>query len=626
MNYELAALYDFDRLPVYTSSVSAQVSTYDTTGGNDDGFGGKYSFLRRNSDSTLVIFDVQGPAVIDRIWTPTPTDDTLDFFLDGAVKPTFSIKYSDLFSGEKFPFVAPLCGNQIGGFYCYLPIPFAKRCKIVCRGKKLQFHQIQYRMYETGATVKTFNMELNDDETKTLKKIKSIWEARGTELGKVLAESSSSWKEETDEIVLAPGKSSTVFESDKGGRIMALEISPAAVFEGLVKTIDIKITWDNEKIPAVYSPVADFFGFAFGTSSMQSLLLGSKDNINYCYFPMPYDNHCKVELMYRAGEPDQGVIKIKTRVLYSDALRDRDREGKFYAHWNKIAKSEKGKAHVFLSKEGRGHYVGSILQAQGLKAGMTYFFEGDDSTVVDGVMQLHGTGSEDYFNGGWYAMLDRWDGKVSLPLHGSLDYSLPFCRTGGYRLYLSDKISFKKYIFHSIEHGPRGNAFPVDYTSLALFYADGPATDVLKPTNELSNVFVPDTLMIYPQLMNVTTSGSIDFRSAWKYNTGGESFTYTTENNSWLRISMDEIPEGEYALYMDLIKKPDGCDFSLWQRQTRISPVLRTNSPHEQRDEGLYVCDLNVGELTKTITIRFSVHEKKNSFLLNRLIFVKKGG
>ena len=52
---------------------------------------------------------------------------------------------------------------------------------------------------------------------------------------------------------------------------------------------------------------------------------------------------------------------------------------------------------------------------------MTYFFEGDDSTAIDGEFRIHGTGSEDFFNGGWYAMMDRWDGKLSLPLHGALD-------------------------------------------------------------------------------------------------------------------------------------------------------------------------------------------------------------
>ena len=99
---------------------------------------------------------------------------------------------------------------------------------------------------------------------------------------------------------------------------------------------------------------------------------------------------------------------------------------------------------------------------------MTGFFEGDDSTYMDGKMRLHGTGSEDYYNGGWYAMLDRWDRGVSLPLHGSLDYSLPMARTGGYRFYMNDKLSFEREFYMGIEHGPSGNEYPVDYTSVAF--------------------------------------------------------------------------------------------------------------------------------------------------------------
>jgi hypothetical protein len=129
---------------------SAQVSSYDTTGGNNDGFGGQYSFIRRNADSSLVIFDVKGAGVINRIWTPTPTKDTLDFYIDDAKQPTLSINYMDLFSGKVYPFVQPLCGNQLGGYYCYYPILFQKRCVIVSRGKKMMFHQVGYRLYNKG--------------------------------------------------------------------------------------------------------------------------------------------------------------------------------------------------------------------------------------------------------------------------------------------------------------------------------------------------------------------------------------------------------------------------------------------------------------------------------------------
>src|SRR4051794_27986194 len=141
---ELKHIYNISLLPAYRSNTTeAQVSTYDTTGGNDDGFNGTYSFIRRNADSSLVMFDEKGPGVVNHIHTPTPTNDTLDFFIDDMSHPAFSINYMDLFSGKVFPFTAPLCGSQLGGYYCYCPIPYQKALRIVYRGKQLQFHDIQ---------------------------------------------------------------------------------------------------------------------------------------------------------------------------------------------------------------------------------------------------------------------------------------------------------------------------------------------------------------------------------------------------------------------------------------------------------------------------------------------------
>src|SRR5689334_6891906 len=71
----LDVLTRIDQLPRFRPSVAVgSVSSYDRTGGNDDGFSGKYSFVRKEPGG-LVIADLQGPGVVYRIWTPTPTAD-----------------------------------------------------------------------------------------------------------------------------------------------------------------------------------------------------------------------------------------------------------------------------------------------------------------------------------------------------------------------------------------------------------------------------------------------------------------------------------------------------------------------------------------------------------------------
>jgi len=141
---ELQNLADISRLSLYRSGEIEQISSYDRTGGNDDGFSGKYSFIRKDAEG-LVIADLKGPGVINRIWTPTPEADNIEFYFDGEKTPRISIPFIDLFSGNYDPFVSPLSGNAVGGYYCYLPLPYEKSLKIVFTGKNIQFFQIQYR-------------------------------------------------------------------------------------------------------------------------------------------------------------------------------------------------------------------------------------------------------------------------------------------------------------------------------------------------------------------------------------------------------------------------------------------------------------------------------------------------
>jgi hypothetical protein len=78
--------------------------------------------------------------------------------------------------------------------------------------------------------------------------------------------------------------------------------------------------------------------------------------------------------------------------------------------------------------------------------------------------------------------------------------------------------------------------------------------------------------------MDYNIYGNIDIKTSWKYGTGGESYLITPGAESALRISMKEIPYGQYALYLDINKSSTGCDFSIWQRQTMISDWISGHS------------------------------------------------
>ena len=113
MAYELRQLYRVDLLPEYRSNSKVElISTYDTTGGNDDGFSGKYSFVRKEGNY-LVLADLKGPGVVNRIHTPTPTDKMLAFYFDGEKTPRIRVPFIELFSGKIKPFLKPLVGNEV---------------------------------------------------------------------------------------------------------------------------------------------------------------------------------------------------------------------------------------------------------------------------------------------------------------------------------------------------------------------------------------------------------------------------------------------------------------------------------------------------------------------------------
>jgi len=620
---ELKPYYDIGDLPAYrTQTVAGQISSYDTTGGNDDGFSGKYSYLRKLPDSSLIIFDVQGPGVINRIWTPTPSEDSLDFYIDDTTHVAFTIKYKDLFSGKIFPFVAPLCNNQLGGYYCYLPVPFQKRCIIVYRGKQTQFHQIGYRLFPKETIVKKFNTELTAEEKSALQQIQNLWNKKNRTVNNFQSKNTNQLQISNTHFQLKPGEKSTILQTSTGGRIVGIELSPSSAFEGLLKEADIKITWDNETHPAVYCPVADFFGYAFGKASMESLLIGTSANKSYCYFPMPFDKSAKIELIYRKPVSAKVLdpLTITANIFYTNEARNIGKEGKFYANWNNQPNVPLHQPHEFLKVSGKGHYVGTVLQARGLQPGMTLFFEGDDSTIVDGKLSMHGTGSEDYFNGGWYAMMDRWDGPFSMPLSGALDYSLPLSRTGGYRLFLTDKISFKNNFYQSIEHGPEQNNKPASYTSVAYYYSNTPTAATIFPKSEETRVSIPDTLMMYPQLMSFNSTGDVGIQQR------GESFIFTTPGESTIRVLLHDIPDGKYKILFDYAKLPEGSSFSLWQRQTPLTGWIDSYAAAIENVEHQYISDISLTPLNHTLTIKFKANDNKKQFSLHRIILINQKG
>jgi hypothetical protein len=300
----LEELYRLDRLPALKQSVKVgSVSSYDRTGGNDDGFSGKYSFVRKDPEG-LVLADLKGPGVIYRVWTPTPTDDLLEFLFDGESTPRIRVKFRDFFLGKDPDFPAPLVGFGAGGYYCYVPVPFAKSCIVRMRAERVQFYQINYALYPQDTALATFSRSQSPERREGIVKARDLFLAAGSDVSGYAAPPNVTVRVSASRQTLAPKSTTTLFETREGGRILGLRLGPTEALAGKARDLLLKIAFDGES-PSVLCPLGDFFGYAWGQPAMKSLLVGTSGPTNYFYFPMPFARSAKVEVQSERDTPVQ---------------------------------------------------------------------------------------------------------------------------------------------------------------------------------------------------------------------------------------------------------------------------------------------------------------------------------
>lgn len=613
-------LYRLDRLPTLRESVKvASISSYDRTGGNNDGFGGEYSFVRKEPGG-LVLADLEGPGVIYRVWTPTPTDDTLEFYFDGESEPRISVKYRDLFLGVHPALPRPLVGFGAGGFYSYVPLPYEKSCKVFIRAERTQFYQINFATYPKGTAIRSFTTETTAEQRKNIEKAKELFSSAGKDVSAHVAPEGGRIETIKTKLTLEPGKASAIFSVDRPGRIVGIRLSPADALAGKKRDVVLRAFWDGDAQPAIASPAGDFFGYAWGEPAVKSLLFGTSDGVDYCYFPMPFDKSARVELYAEPGL-DRSVSPT-AEVLFVPVPR-RDNEGKFYALWRRENPTTQGKPFTFVETQGRGHLVGVIQQSQGLESGNTYFFEGDDQTTIDGELVIHGTGSEDFYNGGWYDVAGRWETRRSFPLSGCIDYKKHLGRTGAYRLFLGDAYAYRKSLLQTIEHAPTGNDLLNDYCGVTFLYSqDRPTCDLSLPRAEQRAVVdlkrivfaawwnIPIHAYSYQNASLVKGGEKIDDQNVQFLSLqtrGGDTF-----GHHFVSFACELPAAGRYKIAVDAVKGPAQGQVQLSVDEAPMGPMVDFYAEKRQRVAGVQMGTLDLVEGTNNLLFKIMGHNEKS--------------
>lgn len=456
-------------------------SSYDRTGGNNDGFNGTFSKLREE-DGNSVLAEMTGPGCIQRLWFTHSVGDKdgllelkgehIRVYLDGNETPALDVPIERLFDGSLARFPQPLAGQGIGGFYCYVPIAYKASCKVVVDGLGVRFYQINYVTFPSAKGVKSFTMDLGKSEREALAEAAARW----SQPAAFLKDATSLERHEVS--VIGPGRYDLELGAIERNRASKPARKRLTSVQGLgfagfddeeILNTRIEIRYDGQDKPAMDLPLRMLLGTVHGPEPFQSLYFGEADGVRYFALPMPYRDTCSIRL--KALKNLTGTLLVRREEIREDA------DGFAYLHTQyheNLPTNQEGVLHPLLRTEGRGHYAGTYL-ATDADDRLPFWLEGDDQWRIDGELRIHGTGSEDYFNCGWYALPGRLEKAGAFPSHG-----FPVYRKSGnthfataFRWHAADPVPFEGKIDVGIEHG-EVNKYVANYRSAAFYYLSTP--------------------------------------------------------------------------------------------------------------------------------------------------------
>lgn len=369
-----------------------------------------------------VLMDTAGPGAVVRFWAtwhgPSGkpfTNGILRFYLDGSEKPAIegpiqSVLDEGMLTGAPLSEgVSPQTQYGQRGHNLYLPIPYARHCKITYQtdapvdegahqGEAL-YYQINYRTYAAGTAVQSFSMD-------QLETAKSVLAETQKKLAESVRPDAASLKDITMIKELPAGKT-VVLEAKGPAGIAAFIVKLKAdnLPQALRSTV-IEMAFDGNT--TVWCPAGDFFGIGYKGKPYKTWYTEvAEDGTMSCYWPMPFERSAVITL-HNLGDQAVQVEKLqaKTKPWTWD-----NRSMYFHAAWKQWTKiqtctnsrtTDQGAFDLnWVKVAGQGVYVGDSLVV--FNGAAAWWGEGDEKIYVDGeTFPSHfGTGTEDYYGYAW---------------------------------------------------------------------------------------------------------------------------------------------------------------------------------------------------------------------------------
>ena len=432
------------------SKYDEKTDSYINWDANGDGSG----FVRQEGEYS-VLAEIDGPGVIWRMWSALVGKGKVQIYLDD--KLVIDLPWENYFNGKVAPFNREgLVYTAAKGLNNYTPISFQKSCKIITKAKVGnpgnsdiwgRYFQFNYSVFPKDTKVQTFKMKLSREENKALDKASEILT---TDLGKNPAVYKNTKKKNLTWNIPA-GKSKTLEITGKQAiTALKVQIPKNKNYNDLLRQLTLSINWDDQKSPAVWAPLGDFFGTAPGVNEYKSLVMGMTDSsslrpearkgvrcqvsedrgkvsedkkipltpfkkggINpiihksndpisfefYSYWYMPFKKNARITIKNESDKAQEITLIVEHAPLESSY----DNLGYFHAKWHRdlTPKLKHDIDWEILKTKGKGRFVGFSLHIWNAKGG--WWGEGDEKFFVDGEKfpSTIGTGSEDYFGYAW---------------------------------------------------------------------------------------------------------------------------------------------------------------------------------------------------------------------------------
>ncbi|GEM_PF-44931 len=420
----LREMISFDavaRWPAYTSHHASSYDRRSKTPADEKGWFANEDwsqFIReenRNGRREWVLMDAEGPGcVVRQWWGGMLPKGTLRFYFDNEPNPEIEGDARSILIG------GALVGKPLaienahgppgasGGMNLFLPLPFAKHCKITWdgpnwretkKGEDMRWYNIEYRLYPPGTRVETFRKSQLEHEQRTVLEVqKALGEPPNFSSGKLLALAGTIAPQKEKKLRLASGPAAV--------RWIELKVDGADP-EKALRGCFIECEFDGVK--TARCPVGDFFGSGLGLNPYTSWYRTvAKEGSMTCRWVMPYRKSGRITLRNESDLPIQAKVSARTGPWNWDQLSMH-----FHSDWRRESiPTRPFRDWNYITVKGQGVYAGDTLAL--FNPVKDWWGEGDEKIWVDreSFPSHFGTGSEDYY-GYSYGNPTRFDGPFS---------------------------------------------------------------------------------------------------------------------------------------------------------------------------------------------------------------------